>query len=186
MPFRFFEHFDIDQNPKMFIFLIQVYELHRLYRIQKILMKNMEGGIAIKEKQREWNLKNVISLTQTTNHDKDAKKRTAIKFDLERPAEEHVAESDSDEVETIDESEIELTLGPSSYYNRRKKVDTTLTSDSGHSLSSSSTGSSQINKTAREDSSGIRNRFVDIEEKSRQERLKQPPWLFKVLSLNMT
>ncbi|KAI9113463.1 hypothetical protein K1719_015390 [Acacia pycnantha] len=169
----------------------QVYELHRLYRIQKVLTKNMEGGRAIEVGQREWNLKNAISLTQTnTNHCKDAQKKPQIKFDLERPAEEHIAESEGggDEVEIMDESEIELTLGPSSYYNSRKKVDTPLTSDSGHSLSSSSAGSSHINKTAaREDSSGIRNSFIDVEEEgSRQERLKHPPWLFQVLSLNMT
>ncbi|XP_028796366.1 uncharacterized protein LOC114751845 [Neltuma alba] len=164
----------------------QLHELHRLYRIQKMLMKNMKNGRAVDVTQREWNLKNAISLTQTTNHRKDAQKKPEIKFDLERPAEEHIAESDGDEVEIMDESEIELTLGPSSYCDRAKKVDTPLTSDSGYSLSSSSTGSSHINKTAREDSSGMRNSFVDIEERSRQERLKQPPWLFQVLSLNMT
>ncbi|KAF7809910.1 uncharacterized protein G2W53_036653 [Senna tora] len=162
------------------IFREQVYELHRLYRIQKMLMKNMENR----------NLKNAISLAQTTHHHhhhhKDAQKRPEIKFDLERPAEDHIAESDGDGVvEIIEETEIELTLGPSNY-NRRKKVDTPLTSDSGNSLSSSSTGSSHIHKTPRaEDLGGIRNSF-DIEERSRQERLKQPPWLFQVLSMNMT
>nr|KYP52406.1 hypothetical protein KK1_025711 [Cajanus cajan] len=138
----------------------QVYELHRLYKIQKILMKNMEASI----------------------------------------------ESDGDQVlEIINESEIELTLGPSSY--NRKKMETSLTSDSAHSLSSSSSGSNLINKTilkiphsshstmeelnggmiglVQVPQSGIRNSY-DIEEQSRQESSKQPPWFFQVLSLNTT
>lgn len=175
----------------------QVYELHRLYRIQKILMQNTEARRGVELSEREWYLKNAVSLTH-----KGAQEKAEMKFDLERPAEEHIAESEDGVVEVIDESEIELTLGPSSY-NRRKKVETPLTSDSGHSLSSSSSGSSHINKT-REDSSGsiirlvqvpgstttgcqngIRNSF-DIEEQLRQERLKQSPWLFQVLNLNMT
>ncbi|KAI4327370.1 hypothetical protein L6164_019841 [Bauhinia variegata] len=190
----------------------QVHELHRLYQIQKILMKNMENSRSIELGQRGWSFKNAINMTQTS-HRNSAQPKPQIKFDLELPADENKAESDGDEVlEIIDETKIELTLGPSSYI-RRKKVETPLTSDSGHSFSSSSTGSSHINKTSsknqrssdikREESSGgiiglvqvpdstsgyqseIRNNF-DIEEQSRQERLKQPPWLFKVLSLNMT
>ncbi|KAJ1387295.1 hypothetical protein SESBI_40117 [Sesbania bispinosa] len=192
----------------------QVYELHRLYRIQKILMQNMEARRGIEVGEREWYFKNAITLTQNAiaNH-KGPQEKPQIKFDLEqRPAEEHIAESDDRVLEIIDETEIELTLGPSSF-NRRKKVETPLTSDSGHSLSSSSTGSSNINKTrcrtghsshtTREESggsmirliqvpdstsgcqSGIRNSF-DIEEQLRQERLKQSPWLFQVLNLNMT
>lgn len=186
----------------------QVCELHRLYRIQKILMQNMEARRGVEVSEREWYLKNALSLT----HNKGAQEKPEMKFDLERPSEEHIAESEDGVLEVIDESEIELTLGPSSY-NRRKKVETPLTSDSGHSLSSSSSGSSHINKTrchgshttTREDSSGsiirlvqvqgsttpgcqsgrIRNSF-DIEEQLRQERLKQSPWLFQVLNLNMT
>ncbi|KAL2322816.1 hypothetical protein Fmac_027195 [Flemingia macrophylla] len=182
----------------------QVYELHRLYRIQKILMQNMEARRVVEVREEEWYLKNAISLSH-----KGVQEKPQMKFDLEQPAEEHIAESEDGVVEVIDESEIELTLGPS-IYNRRKKVETSLTSDSGHSLSSSSSGSSHINKTrchgshkTREDSSGsiirlvqvpgstpgcqsgIRNSF-DIEEKLRQERLKQSPWLFQVLNLNMT
>ncbi|ESW27841.1 hypothetical protein PHAVU_003G236700 [Phaseolus vulgaris] len=182
----------------------QVYELHRLYRIQKILMQNMEARRGVEVSQEEWYFKNAISLTH-----KGEQENPQMKFDLERPAEEHIAESEDGVLEAIDETEIELTLGPSSY-NRRKKVETPLTSDSGHSLSSSSSGSSRVNKTrchgshtTREESSGsiirlvqmpgstpgcqsgIRNSF-DVEEQLRQERLKQSPWLFQVLNLNMT
>ncbi|XP_004509078.1 uncharacterized protein [Cicer arietinum] len=174
----------------------QVYELHRLYRMQKILMQNMEArrGVEVKE-QQEWYLKSAISLTQNANH-KTLQKKAQIKFDLERPAEEDIAESDNEGLENIDETEIELTLGPSSYINRSKKVETPVTSYSGHSLSSSSTGSSDINKTRRsrthhhhhqrEESHGIIRKSFDIEEQLRQERLKQSPWFFQVLNLNMT
>ncbi|RDX96514.1 hypothetical protein CR513_20814 [Mucuna pruriens] len=138
----------------------QVYELHRLYRIQKILMQNMEARRGIEVREGEWYLKNAISLTH-----KGAQEKAQMKFDLERPAEEHIAESEDGVVEVIDETEIELTLGPSSY-NRRKKVETPLTSDSGHSLSSCSSGSSHVNKTrchtTREESSGSIIRLVQV------------------------
>lgn len=176
----------------------QVYELHRLYRIQKILMQNMEARRGVEVKEQEWYFKNAISLTQNANHHhKGGQEKAQIKFDLERPAEEHTAESDDEGLEIIDETEIELTLGPSSY-NRSKKIETPLTSESGHSLSSSSTGSSDINKTRRwrthhsngmkrEEPSGIiRNSSFGIEEQLRQERLKQSPWFFQVMNLNMT
>ncbi|KAK7263235.1 hypothetical protein RJT34_30822 [Clitoria ternatea] len=187
----------------------QVYELHRLYRIQKILMQNMEARSGIEAREQKWYFKNAISLTQNNANHKGSQEKPQMKFDLERPAEEDITESEEGVPEMIDETEIELTLGPSSY-NRRKKVETPLTSDSGHSLSSSSTGSSHIDKTrchsshtTREESGGsilplvqvpdsttgyqnaLRNNF-DFEEQLRQERLKQSPWLFQVLNLNMT
>ncbi|XP_028764180.1 uncharacterized protein LOC114722338 [Neltuma alba] len=191
----------------------QLYELHRLYRVQKMLMKDLEKSRGNELSQRQWSFKTSIGLTQNADHKKGTRNKPQLKFDLERPAEEHIEELDDDRVlEIVDETEIELTLGPSNY-NRLKKLETPRTSDSGHSLSSSSTGSSQINKTSsrthhcgdatREELSGgilglvqvpdsnsirqrgIRNSF-DLEEQSRQDRLKQPPWLFQVLSLNMT
>lgn len=124
--------------------------------------------------------------------------------DSEQPVEEKI-----DALEMEDESEIELTLGPSNYYQKRKAVETPRTSDSGRSFSSSSTGSSHIRRTnsknqrmtnRREDEltaqkwglvevpnsnptflSGRRN-SSDME----QDRLQQTPWMFPVLSLNMT
>ena len=140
-----------------------------------------------------------------------------MRLDLERPADQeyNIAESDhhgNKMLEVIDESEIELTLGPTRYVLPRKKHGTPpLTSDSGPSFSSSSTESSHMNKTSssmikqtrREElsgrelgllqvtdmtlgyQSGSKNN-IDLEEQLRQERLKQPPWLFQVLSMNMT
>ncbi|CAL0330781.1 unnamed protein product [Lupinus luteus] len=190
----------------------QVYELHRLYRVQKILMKNIESRRDNELCEREWYFNNAISLTQNVHH-KGAQEKPQMKFDLERPAEEHIAESDDEELENINEAEIELTLGPSRY-SHRKKFSALRASDS-HSLSSSSDGSksNHINTTrcrtykssytTRQESSGsmihlvqvqdstsgfqngIRNSF-GIEEQLKQDRFKQSPWLLQVLNLNMT
>ncbi|XP_061338953.1 uncharacterized protein LOC133285696 [Gastrolobium bilobum] len=101
----------------------QVYELHRLYRIQIILMKNMEASRGIDVNQRGWSFKNAIfgkfknaiSLTQG-GHKKGAQKNPKMNIDLENPAREDIAESDCDgNLEIINETEIELTLGHSSY-----------------------------------------------------------------------
>ncbi|XP_041009925.1 uncharacterized protein LOC121254025 [Juglans microcarpa x Juglans regia] len=194
----------------------QVSELHRLYRIQKMLMKNIRSNRPnIGRSQELSNLRNELGFIQNSNdhHQRDAEhKPQSWKLDLEQPAEDYIAEPDDGEgvLELIEESEIELTLGPSNY-NRWKKPETPLTSDSGPSFSSSSTGSSQINRTsswihqmARDQlngyelglvkvpdmTSGYHSRSknnIDVEEQQlRQERLNQAPWLFQVLSLNMT
>ncbi|KAJ7944506.1 A-kinase anchor protein 9, putative isoform 2 [Quillaja saponaria] len=194
----------------------QIYELHRLYRIQKILMNSTKSSKHIEQSHERWNFENGATST-TATYLKDARHNKAEKkFDLERPADEYKAESDDDGVlEIIDETEIELTLGPSSYYRPRKKLETPLTSDSGPSFSSSSTGFSYINRTSsrtrqrkdtrREELSGSiiglvqlqpdstsrcqngsQSSNVNIEQQLRQERLKQQPWLFQALSLNVT
>lgn len=112
---------------------MQVSELHRLYRIQKLLMKSIESSRPNGRRQELWNLKTENSFNPS-NHHRDAQLKAPRKLDLERPAEEYIAESEGDGVvEIIDESEIELTLGPSSY-NPRKKLETPLTSDSGPSF----------------------------------------------------
>lgn len=125
-------------------------------------------------------------------------------FDLEPPAEEKI---DAPEVE--DESEIELTLGPSNYNPRRKAAETPRTSDSGLSFSSSSTSSSHIKRTnsktqrmtdsRKEEQSAQKWGLVEVPNSNpsflsgrrnssdmEQDRLQQPPWMFPVLSLNMT
>ncbi|KAL6277548.1 hypothetical protein ACE6H2_021149 [Prunus campanulata] len=199
----------------------QVYELHRLYHIQKILMKSSIVKSRPKgQKQESWNLKNETSFSQLNYHQHEAQQfNPQRKLDLEQPAaaaEEYIADTDGDDgvLEIKDESEIELTLGPTRYNNsnnnnnttnRRKRGEAPLTSDSGPSFSSSSTGSSHVNRTSSsrthqrkhgqvpDMTSGYRNgsknsgNIDPVEEQLRQdERLKLPPWLFQVLSLNMT
>ncbi|XP_022752298.1 uncharacterized protein LOC111301049 [Durio zibethinus] len=181
----------------------QVYELHRLYRIQKRLMKSFESG------------RPNGSFTSKNNSQLGNMHRKLRRLDLEHPAVEEYSVAESDHgnrmLEVIDESEIELTLGPTRYMPRKKHGTPPLTSDSGASFSSSSTESSHMNRTSssmtkqtrREELSerelgllqvtdmtlgyqnGSKNN-IDLEEQLRQERLKQPPWLFQVLSMNMT
>ncbi|XAR57727.1 hypothetical protein NMG60_11025975 [Bertholletia excelsa] len=141
----------------------QVYELHRLYRIQKILMQSIKG-----------------------------QGRTRRGLNLEHPPEEYIAESDrGGSLEVEDESQIQLTLGPASYY-RRKKAENPRPSDSDPSFSSSSTGSSQMkgsDYTARQGPvlEGGRKHSLEMEERVMStERLKYPPWIFQPLGLNMT
>lgn len=123
----------------------QVYELHRLYQIQKLLMKN----IAIRKHGQElgtWNF-------TRTEHDQDnniiPRRPRQCRLDLERPAAtEQILSGRSSSILEIeeDETELELTLGPTSQYcSRRRRKKTPLGSDSAAaSFSSSSTGSSHI------------------------------------------
>ncbi|KAH7852882.1 hypothetical protein Vadar_030486 [Vaccinium darrowii] len=150
----------------------QVFELHRLYRVQKSLMQSIKNSQPNRENQSErWDFyaRSQTRLNQTSD----------VKLEIE------------------DEGEIQLTLGPSSY-NRRKKADTPLNSGSGPSFSSScsSSGTREEGLTGQrwgismgnpESSSGLRigrkNNF-DVEEEDRLKHLD--PWLFQPLSLNMT
>lgn len=184
--------------------LLQVYELHRLYEIQKMLMKNISSNRGNRQNQDKWT-KSKKENSFHNNPNDDMHQQPGQKLDLEQPAEENTAD--------LDEGEIELTLGPSSYCRRRKIDETPLTSDSGLSFSSSSSGSSRIKRT----NSGIhriqdrrkeevtahnwglvevpnsnpsffngRRSNSDIREQVRQDRVQQPPWLFQVLSMNTT
>ncbi|XVF17551.1 hypothetical protein REPUB_Repub10bG0133200 [Reevesia pubescens] len=179
----------------------QVNELHRLYRIQKTLMKSVESS----RPNGSFSLKN-------NNNNMHQNSSRMIRLDLEHPTyhqEYNVAESghSSRMLEVIDESEIELTLGPTRYMPRKKHGTPPLTSDSGpSSFSSSSTESMTKQKTEHKTRDefigrelgllqvtdmtlGYQNgskKNIDLEDQLRQERLKQPPWLFQVLSMNMT
>lgn len=170
----------------------QVHELHRLYRIQKSLMRSINqerwhsgSGICL----RQINEYRQLDLNQRRGHHGHTGQRPELNLDLQQqPAEgQYVSGSDrrNGAVEIEDESAIELTLGPPSYNPaRKKKLDTPPASDSGRSFSSSSTGSSH---TAREDQVMMgRTMGLDVEERVRLERAKQqPPWLVQVLSLNI-
>ncbi|CAH8364060.1 unnamed protein product [Eruca vesicaria subsp. sativa] len=147
----------------------QVYELHRLYQVQKILMKNMQ-----------------VNKVNDLNPGLGSFIRR-----VDRPENFPGGGEDNggNDIEIMDESEIELTLGPSSYggdlmrMNKKKKNNPSLEMMDGNlnsgrrSFSSSSTGSSNNNHN-------------NLEEQVRQERLmnhqkqKQQPWL-QALTLNV-
>ncbi|XP_052198145.1 uncharacterized protein LOC127805023 [Diospyros lotus] len=182
----------------------QVYELHRLYRIQKVLMKSIKNGRPNGQNQERWGSGNGISLTtdQINDNHHRVHQNPRPGFDLEQPAKENITESSDEngEPEIEDESEIQLTLGPTIYYQRKIKAETPPTSDSGPSFSSSSTGSSHRSKElltahkwgltlvpeAISDFQNARRNSFDVEEQASQDRLKQPPWFFQALSLKMT
>ncbi|EOA14104.1 hypothetical protein CARUB_v10027245mg [Capsella rubella] len=144
----------------------QVYELHRLYQVQKILMKNME----------------INKLTTTKGNDNVNSGLGTFIRRVDRPA--------NNNIEIMDESEIELTLGPSCYgddgddsmrMNKKKKKNSSQEMMNGNlnsgrrSFSSSSTGSSNNNN--------------NLEEQVRQERMmkhqkQKQPWL-QALTLNV-
>ncbi|KAL0350518.1 UNVERIFIED_CONTAM: hypothetical protein Sradi_4201000 [Sesamum radiatum] len=110
----------------------QVYELHRLYQIQKMLMKDIA-----KNKRKD---------PQYGNNCKQPEARLCL--DLERPAEEFNAPESGgagkcrvSETEDDQGHDLELTLGPRSYRRSKLTKAADPPSDSGRSFSSSSTGS---------------------------------------------
>lgn len=162
----------------------QVNELHRLYRIQKILMKGVENNKPKKPNHQGLNHSCDVSLNQTNKNPSNFHQNSKLRF---------VEESKGDkELEIEDESDIQLTLGPTRY----KKTET---SDSGLSFSSSSTGSSHVIKWGNQ---GLQKNLENLawgqtmvttdlnsgyhSRKNNgyrvQGRLNQPPWLLQALS----
>ncbi|KAI6699351.1 hypothetical protein NL676_013675 [Syzygium grande] len=181
----------------------QVYELHRLYQIQKALMKNSKNssGSSIHGEGLHLEKSNYIN---SHNSNPLPSSKMSVNFELLAGAYNNADSKGLVGVhsEILDESEIELTLGPTSYKNRRsKKTDTALTSDSSPTFSSSSSRSSSHNGsqsgihqlsrvqmpyiTKGSENGGKGETGDGVEDRLIRERvLKQPPWLFQVLSLN--
>ncbi|KAG7033654.1 hypothetical protein SDJN02_03378 [Cucurbita argyrosperma subsp. argyrosperma] len=130
----------------------QVYELHRLYRIQKVLMKNIAENRGKTEEEEE--------------------------------------EEEGEEIEFIQESEIELTLGPSSYSNqvggrrRRRKKLGELMKGGSDSSSSSTTGSAPKGGILYRDGEFLG--FLELQDETRLAQHHPNPWLCQVVSLNLT
>ncbi|WOL01678.1 hypothetical protein Cni_G10395 [Canna indica] len=137
----------------------QVHELHRLYQVQQLLMGDIKSN---KKKKIQ----------------KDAHNKTTL--NLEMPAEEFG---------------LELTLATGSSRSQKKK-ETSSCSDSGSSsFSSPSTGSEAMKRSSIEPiqvpaidarfKHAMQSRF-EMEERTRQDGLKQNPWFSQCLSLNTT
>ncbi|CAI9752896.1 unnamed protein product [Fraxinus pennsylvanica] len=181
------------------IFREQVRELHRLYQIQKMLMRDTA--------KNRRNMQDYLIHSNKLNDDEDIRTKAMKCPDLEQPAGEFIAESDDSRVlEIEDYNDLELTIGLKSYYTRGKATETSPESGSWPSInSSSSTGSNHVKRTrkyAREESLnqqkwglgipvsnlnflGGRENSSEVEEHLRKDRLNAPPWFFQVLSLNM-
>lgn len=169
------------------ILSIQVHELHRLYRVQKLLMREVEG----KELKRQR-----TPSSSPTNRNPN-KPRKALNLDL--PADEYIVSAEEDDEEAMldieQESELDLTLAIGS--SRKKREGTALAScDSGASFSSSSTESGahlghewglvQVPIDVNSSFQSERTRAFGAGEGMMQEGLKQQPWLLHCLSLKMT
>ncbi|KAF9621233.1 hypothetical protein IFM89_016727 [Coptis chinensis] len=182
----------------------QVYELHRLYRVQKMLMKNMKSNKAYRREPEGWSPENKINRSETNSCIKNQEK-IRRELDLECPA-----EGGDGVLEIEDENEIELTLGPARY-RRINKDETPINADAGPSFSSSMQSSfTQRPRTdthnradRREELASVQQwgliqvpnlhsnfqsakKAFDVDENLKQERLNHPPWLLQVLSLKMT
>ncbi|XP_023754346.1 uncharacterized protein LOC111902769 [Lactuca sativa] len=146
----------------------QVYELHRLYQIQRLLMKNMQRSM---QNQETWSLKNgSISFDYQNDYNFNINK-------LQNQDLEHEPAS-TNEYEIEDESEIELTLGPTRRRNNHMNPRQLNISNSMPSFSSSSTSSSHKSRITVENS-----RVLSVDKQLRQvdRSLNQPPWLHRVL-----
>lgn len=191
----------------------QVYELHRLYRIQKMLMDS--DGLRQQQQRQK-----TITIGHQNHHQQDAQRNGDDKsmsnnnivvglieqcddqVRIGSNDQERIAESNSKMM--LDEKEIELTLslGPSAHNPRPERADK---SESGQSISSSSTGSSQTRKTSPKNSSlitrgdqqlrwgtrtGSSTTFPQGSESkpgfSNGQQTGTPPWLFHALSLKLT
>ncbi|XP_075507940.1 uncharacterized protein LOC142544789 [Primulina tabacum] len=146
----------------------QVNELHRLYRTQKILMKDLARLQRDGASHPSWNI------------DSRARKfvepgNRAGEYNFTEAGEDGRVLEDEDDRST----DLELTLGPRSYYQRKVKAAELGTDVSGFGpgfSTSSSSGSTSCMKRTKEGFSSQQN----------QERLDNSHCVFQVLSLNMT
>ncbi|XP_057542573.1 uncharacterized protein LOC130820998 isoform X2 [Amaranthus tricolor] len=163
----------------------QVNELHRLYRIQKMLMESV--GVNKQQQQEKQNLERYNLLESSKNPSTiDHYRQQLVLQQQPKPQRES-----NGKIRMLEEGDIELTLslGPSSCNPRRRKMGK---SESGQSISSSSTGSSQTRKTSPKENntitwagfphqgSGMEPGFSNGQQNS------NPPWLYQALSLKLT
>ncbi|KAL6573027.1 hypothetical protein OROHE_002503 [Orobanche hederae] len=154
----------------------QVYELHRLYQIQKMLM-----------------MKDMYKLT-TRRNDSSDHAATCNRAEA-RVLEEEIKLAEPDENYRVsdEDDDLELTLGPRSYYYYYQKkikgapaVPAVPSDDSWPSFSSSSTGSSGHMRGITRNTTTTRDRFMSEQPMpSNQDRLDSPPWPLQALC-NMT
>ncbi|KAK8957955.1 hypothetical protein KSP39_PZI000233 [Platanthera zijinensis] len=154
-------------------FRLQVHELHRLYRVQKQLMKEMRSSKFSREKY-------CIP--------KSLEVRSRVAVDLELPAEAHIQHGDVDSASEIEaESKIVLTLAIGS--GRRKRAEAGNAWDSAGCFSASS-AESGTKKTAGHGwgmSAAPETSYLTSKSERKYEfDMKKPPWLLPCLSLSMS
>ncbi|XP_042388537.1 uncharacterized protein LOC121980528 isoform X1 [Zingiber officinale] len=161
------------------IFRYQVHELHRLYNIQKLLMREMKKADMKRQRYKPTDGERDEKGRDSKCDDYcDWRQQPRHLLDLALSAEEYIERHKGEVMLTMKESnDLELKLATGSNRTPSKKNDTRFTSDSGSSFSSSSNDSEfkkQVFTKLRNDRKG----GCDIQKQMRKEEIKQPNWLF--------
>ncbi|KAJ6814669.1 uncharacterized protein M6B38_137665 [Iris pallida] len=167
---RYLEQYDKDYMRMAMLkqeetFKHQVTELHRLYRVQKLLMNDMKV-----ERRRQ---RNSCSSSRTRLERWNRSTDSETLASSRQPGYEHGCRDQRRNRGGLDQEEecgLELTLATGGRSGRKKE--SSFASDSGASFSSSSTGRSGAGAKFSGSEWGVVK--------------QQPPWLFHCSSLNMT
>ncbi|XP_074585911.1 uncharacterized protein LOC141841628 [Curcuma longa] len=174
----------------------QVHELHRLYRVQKLLMRDMKNNELKSQSFTNFtDQKNVSNSCLLGNSHKELRQpRRQRVLNLELPADQYIERAEEDVMlELEDGGGIELALTIGNGWRKREEV--SFTSDEAASFSSSSTDTGGLKLSGHGwELQGMEegNFSYDSNRKNgyemegvREESLKQPSWHIQCLSLKM-
>ncbi|KAG0468844.1 hypothetical protein HPP92_018172 [Vanilla planifolia] len=189
----FLKHHDKERMKKAMLeqedtFRQQVHELHRLYRVQRQLMKEMTTNKV--KNMISKHMEKAISSCQpsyTDGHRERTKHHKMLALEL--PAEDYIKYNGEVAADIEHENEIELTLATGS--SQRKKEEVAHTSVSVGSLYSVSVDTRGLTLFGTEwgmpkveemylTAQCERDNGFEVEHRMRQERLQRPPWLLHV------
>ncbi|WOL02579.1 hypothetical protein Cni_G11298 [Canna indica] len=177
----------------------QVHELHRLYRVQKLLMRDMKNNNKLKAQSlincTQFNLlgdqKNDPDSCLPSHRNQEPRNRRRRVLNLELPADEYIERAEEElmlELEEGGDIELTLTIGN----NWRKREEASFTSDSAASFSSSSTESGGLKLTGHGwDLQQMDDANISCESSAKNHfelegaREKHPSWHLQYLSLKM-
>ncbi|XP_074573768.1 uncharacterized protein LOC141830180 [Curcuma longa] len=167
------------------IFRYQVHELHRLYNVQKLMMREMKNADMKRQTHKPTDGERDEKGTNSKCEDYSDFRQPHHLLDLALSAEEYIERHKGEVTLTMtDSSDLELKLATGGNRTPSKKNETRFTYDSGSSFSSSSNDSEfkkQVFTGLRKDRKG----GCDIEKQMRKEEIKQPHWLFSCSKQDM-
>lgn len=162
----------------------QVRELHRLYRVQKLLMNDMKERLKINASNKATTFNTSNSKNEKSSHQTLNLKLSAEEYII-RDKEERYQIQEIKEEEEKEDSDLDLTLAIGSKIRKNKKK--YITSDSGSSSTTDNGNDFRLFQVPNVDTVDYQkkneNFGYNVEEQMSDQR---PPWLFKCLSLNMT
>ncbi|XP_047049264.1 uncharacterized protein LOC124654295 [Lolium rigidum] len=136
----------------------QVHELHRVYKVQKQLMKDMQ----------------VVKMNPA-----QARKDTQTKPWLDTDQQQYDVNSDKKKAPFIEDFDLELTLATGSDKTKQEMI---FNSESGATLSSSTSAESESGQQFPDSSVNL---SFQNESNRHDDQLMQSPWLYQCLSLKM-